>query len=43
METNDAGQNLAQAMEDGFYRGLLDQRSGHIEQGSIPVPSQLDF
>ena len=35
METNATGQNIAQAVEDGFYRGLLDQRSGHIEQGSI--------
>jgi len=35
METNAAGQNLAQAVEDGFYRGLLDQSGGHIEQGSI--------
>jgi len=37
METNAAGQNLAQAVEDGFYRRLLDQRGGHIEQGSIPA------
>ena len=35
MEANAAGQNVAQAVEDGFYRRLLDQRSGHIEQGSI--------
>lgn len=37
METNAAGQNFAQAMEDGFHRRLLDQRSRHIEQGSIPA------
>ena len=37
MEANAAGQNLPQAVEDGFYRRLLDQRRGHIEQGSIPV------
>ena len=37
METNAAGQNFAQAMEDGFHRRLLDHRSGHIEQGSIPA------
>jgi|SRR5580700_4320403 hypothetical protein len=36
METNAAGQNLTQAVEDGFYSGLLDQRGGYIEQGSIP-------
>jgi hypothetical protein len=24
-------------VEDGFYRRLLDQRGGHIEQGSISV------
>jgi hypothetical protein len=35
MEANAAGQNVAQAVEDGFYRRLLDQRGGHIEQGSI--------
>ena len=35
METNAAGQNLAQAVEDGFNRRLLEQRGGHIEQGSI--------
>ena len=37
METNAAGQNLAQAMEDGFHRRLLDESGGHIEQGSIPT------
>ena len=37
METNAAGQNVAQAVEDGFYCRLLDQRGGHIEQGSIPA------
>ena len=37
MEANAAGQDVAQAVEDGFYRRLLDQRSGHIEQGSIPA------
>ena len=37
METNAAGQNVAQAVEDGFHRRLLDQRGGHIEQGSIPA------
>src|ERR1700693_3498647 len=37
METNAAGQNFAQAMEDGLHRWLLDQRSGHIEQGPIPA------
>jgi hypothetical protein len=37
METNAAGQNFAQAMKDGFHRWLLDQRSGHIEQGPIPA------
>jgi hypothetical protein len=37
METNAAGQNLAQAVEDRFHRRLLDQGGGHIEQGSIPT------
>src|SRR6185369_16556640 len=37
METNATGQNLAQAVEDGFHRRLLDKRGGHIEQGSIPT------
>jgi hypothetical protein len=35
MEPNAAGQNVAQAMEDGFYRRLLAYRGGHIEQRSI--------
>ena len=35
METNATGQNVAQAVEDGFYRRLLSHRGGHIEQGSI--------
>jgi hypothetical protein len=35
METNTARQNLAQAVEDGFHRRLLDEGGGHIEQGSI--------
>jgi len=35
METNATGQNVAQAVEDGFYRRLLAHRGGHIEQGSI--------
>jgi hypothetical protein len=37
METNAAGQNFAQAVEDGSYRRLLDQRGRHIEQCSIPA------
>src|SRR5580704_4312439 len=37
MEANAAGQYFAQAMKDGFHSWLLDQRSGHIEQGSIPA------
>ena len=37
MEANAAGQNVAQAVEDGFYRRLLAHRGGHIEQGSIPT------
>ena len=37
METNATGQNLAQAVEDGFHRRLLDEGGGHIEQGSIPT------
>ena len=37
METNTAGQNVAQAVKDSFYRRLLDERGGHIEQSSIPV------
>src|SRR5580704_6833442 len=35
MKANAAGQNVAQAVEDGFYRRLLAHRRGHIEQGSI--------
>jgi len=37
METNAPGQNVAEAVEDGFYRRLLDQRGGQIEQRSIPA------
>src|SRR5579862_61658 len=37
METNTAGQNFTQAVEDGFHRRLLDEGGGHIEQGSIPT------
>ena len=35
MEANAARQNVAQAVENSFYRRLLAHRGGHIEQGSI--------
>src|SRR5262249_27619821 len=37
MEARTAGQNAAQAVQDGFYRRLLDHSAGHVEQGSIPA------
>ena len=37
MEATTAGQNAAQAVQDGFYRRLLDHRAGHVEQGSVPA------
>ena len=32
-----AGQNVAQAMQDSLYGGLLNHRARDIEQGSIPA------
>src|ERR1700741_4762527 len=37
MKATTAGQNVAEAMQDSLYGGLLDHRAGDIEQGSIPA------
>src|SRR5215469_6828390 len=37
MKATAAGQNVAQAMQDSLYGGLLNHRAGDIEQGSIPA------
>ena len=42
MQANAAGQNVAKAVEDGFYRRLLDQRGGHIEQCPIPALGEFE-
>jgi hypothetical protein len=35
MKATSAGQNSTQAVQDGFYRGLLGNSTRHIEQRSI--------
>src|SRR5215469_4189082 len=37
MKATTAGQNVAQAVQDSLYRGLLNHRAGDIEQGAIPA------
>ena len=32
-----AGQNATQAVQDGFYRGLIGQGAGRIQQSSISI------
>ena len=35
MEATSAGQNATQAVQDGFYRGLIGHSAGHVQQSSI--------
>jgi hypothetical protein len=37
MEATTAAQNVAQAVQDGFYRRLLDHRTGGIQQSSVSI------
>ena len=37
MDAASAGQNAAQAVQDGLYRGLIGQSAGHIQQSSVAI------
>ena len=37
MEATGTGQNVTQAVQNGFDRGLIGQRAGRIQQSSISI------
>jgi hypothetical protein len=37
VQSGSAGQNTSQALQDGFYRGLIGQGSGRTQQHSISI------
>ena len=41
MELTSFGQNVAQAVEEGFYGRLIGQRAGRFQQSSISIFSDL--